>query len=66
MKTLLRFLPHLVLIFSVMMLTFFVIDRINVAMAFLDNDLTKILLAVFSLLAGTLAVIAILKEEKNR
>ena len=66
MKTLLRILPHLVLIFSVMMLTFFVIDRINVAMAFLDNDLTKILLAVFSLLAGTLAVIAILKEEKNR
>lgn len=60
-----RFLPHLVLILSVMMLTFFVIDQINSSMAFLNNDITKYLLALFSLLSGAVSVYNIVKEEKK-
>ncbi len=65
MKKVFTLLAHFVLILSVMMLTFFVIDRINPAMAFLENTLTKYLLALFSLLSATLAVFFIVNEEKK-
>lgn len=69
MKKFLRFLkallPHLTLILSLMMLTFFVIDLFNDAMAFLNNSLTKNLLGVFSLCAGVLSVLAILENENR-
>ncbi len=61
-------LPHLILILSLMMLTFFVIDLVNPAMAFLNNTITKTLLAVFAVLAAVLSVWNILcgigKERK--
>lgn len=60
-----RILPHLVLILALMMLTFFVIDLINSSMAFLNNTITKYLLAAFSLLSLTLSVVSIIKEEKK-
>ncbi len=63
---LLSILSHLVLILSLMMLTFFVIDRINPSMAFLNNTLTKYILAFFSLLSLILAIVFILREEKSR
>lgn len=60
-----RILPHAVLILAVMMLTFFCIDLVNSSMAFLNNTMTKWLLAIFSLLSAILAVCYILKEEKK-
>ncbi|MBE6713515.1 MAG: hypothetical protein E7580_08435 [Ruminococcaceae bacterium] len=60
-----RILPHAVLILSVMMLVFFVIDLINPAMAFLNNSITKYLLAVLSVLSGALAICYVLREEKK-
>lgn len=47
-----------------MMLTFFVIDLFNPAMAFLSNTITKTLLAIFSVLAIILALFSLVKEEK--
>jgi len=68
MKKILRFftklLPHLTLVFSLMMLTFFVIDCINRSMAFLNNGMTKGLLCVFSVLVLISSVISILRNEK--
>ena len=58
-------LPHLTLILSLLMLTFFVIDCFNEAMAFLNNSLTKILLGIFSLLTLILSILSIFREENR-
>lgn len=60
-----RILPHAVLILGVMMLVFFCIDLVNSSMAFLNNSVTKWLLAVFAVLSSVLAVCYVLKEEKK-
>ena len=65
MKKLSTLLAHAVLILAVAMLTFFVIDRINPAMAFLENTLTKYLLGLFALFSAILAVLFILGKEKT-
>lgn len=59
-------LAHLVLVLALMMLTLFVIDRVNEAMAFLNNDLTKWILAAFALASGILAVTVIVRYERGR
>ena len=60
-----RILPHAVLILAVMLLTFFCIDLVNSSMAFLNNSVTKWLLAAFAVLSRILAVCYVLKEEKK-
>ncbi len=58
MKRLLaRFFPHVVIVLSLMTLTFFGIDRFNPIMAFMTSELSK---WVFALLAVTGFVTAIL------
>ena len=46
MKTITKVLPHISIIISVMLIVFFVIDRFNGAMGFLDNDGAKVLISV--------------------
>lgn len=60
-----RLLPHLVIILSVMILTFFVIDRFNEAMAFLNNDITKCLAALLALLSLTLSVLCAVRQYRE-
>lgn len=62
---LLGLLPHITLILSLMLLTFFVIDQFNEAMAFLDNTITKWLLGITSLLTVILSVLAIWRQPKQ-
>ena len=52
-----KILSHLVVILGGMFLTFFCIDRVNTAMAFIDNEISKWLLFCFSLIAMALAII---------
>ncbi|MBR7164853.1 MAG: hypothetical protein IKD18_01105 [Clostridia bacterium] len=61
---LLGLLPHITLILSLMLLTFFVIDQFNEAMAFLDNTITKWLLAITAFLTVILSVLAIFRQSK--
>ena len=42
-----KLIPHLCIIISLMMLTFFVVDIYNPGMNFLGNDIFKTLLVVF-------------------
>lgn len=63
---LIALLSHLVLVLAAMMLTLFILDRFNEAMAFLNNDITKWLLACFALAAGVLAAACIVRYEKER
>ena len=58
-------LPHATLIIALILLTLFVIDRINRAMMFLANDLTKWLLAVFAVLVIVQSVMAIVKAHRK-
>jgi len=60
-----RILPHIVLILSIMFLTFFCIDLVNSSMAFLNNTVTKWMVAVLSLLSAILAVWSVIKTEKK-
>lgn len=45
-----RALPHICLVIALMMLVFYTLDRYNSAMNFIDNDIFKMLLLLFSLL----------------
>lgn len=45
-----RALPHICLVIALMMLVFYIIDRYNSAMNFINNDIFKMLLLIFSLL----------------
>lgn len=60
-----RILPHAVLILAVMLLTFFCIDLVNSSMAFLNNSVTKWLVATLSVLSVILAICYVLREEKK-
>lgn len=55
--------PNVIIVLSLMMLTFFVIDLINEAMAFLNNPITKVLCAVLSVVSLIFAVIFIYDEK---
>ena len=66
LRALLAALPHATLVLSLMMLILFTIDRFNEAMAFLNNDLTKWILAVFCFLTLCLSVLTVLRDEARR
>ena len=51
MKKLIRLLPHATLILSLMVLTFFVIDRFNEYMAFMSSEISKWVIAGLALCA---------------
>ena len=48
---------HVAVILSLMYLVLFFIDRVNTAMEFINNDVTKILLAVLAAVSAANAVI---------
>ena len=58
-------LSHALIILALMYLVLFVIDRINNAMEFINNDLTKTLLAVMSILAVVHAEISLYSGRKK-
>ncbi len=60
------FLPHVCLILSLMMLTFVITDRYNRAMAFINNDITKALLYVLTLLVIIESVLLIRINRKQQ
>ena len=60
-----KILSHLVVILGGMFLTFFCIDRVNTAMAFIDNEISKWLLFFFSLLALALAIITLVTIRRR-
>lgn len=63
MKKLKRLLPHATLILSLMVLTFFVIDRFNEYMAFMSSELSKWVIAGLALCALLTALRLILLDQ---
>jgi hypothetical protein len=60
-----RLLPHITLILSLAVLTFFTIDLFNESMAFLNNSITKITVAALSLLCAVLSVVTVIRNENK-
>ncbi len=60
-----KLLPHLCLILSLMMLTFFVLDIFNPGMNFLGNDIFKILLLVYGVATAVLSAALIVYRHKK-
>lgn len=59
MKFIKRVLPHLTIILSLMLLTFFVIDRVNSAMAFMTSEMSKWLFMAIAVCAIFTSIFAI-------
>lgn len=60
-----KILPHAAIILSAMYFVFFGIDRVNTAMCFIDNEITKVLLVVL----GVISVInscVIIRDDRVR
>lgn len=63
MKKIKRLLPHATLILSLMVLTFFVIDRFNEYMAFMSSEISKWVIAGLALCALLSAIRLILADQ---
>ena len=60
LQYLLNVLPHINIVLAVTMLTFFVVDRYNRAMSFIDNDITKWMICVFCVTVLIEAIVTVI------
>ena len=65
MKIFKKALPHICIVISFMMLTLYVIDRVNGAMNFIDNDIFKSLLLVYCI-AVILTSVFLIADNRRR
>lgn len=45
-----KILPHILIVISVVLIVFLIIDQVNGAMGFIDNQATKIIMMIYSAL----------------
>lgn len=64
MKRLVRILPHVTIVLSLMFITFWVLDIYNPLMNFISSDLSKILLLVFCISSLFTAILAVAMDRK--
>ena len=60
-----KILPHICVVISFMMLTLYVIDRVNSAMNFIDNDIFKTLLLIYCLAVIPTAILMIADNRRG-
>ena len=60
-----RLIPHICIILSLIMLTFFVVDIFNPGMNFVGNDVFKILLLIYGLATIAASAFLIYENRKN-
>lgn len=60
-----KILPHFCIILSVVMLVFLIIDQVNSAMAFINNQGTKVIMIVFSILVLLMSILYVADQRKN-
>lgn len=60
-----KILPHVCIVLSIVMLTFLIIDQMNSAMAFINNQGTKIIMMIFCVLVLALAFWAVREQRKR-
>ncbi len=60
-----KILPHFCIILSVVMLVFLIIDQVNSAMAFINNQGTKVIMIVFSILVLLMSILYVADQRKH-
>ena len=60
-----KLLPHVTIVMSCMYVVFFCIDRVNSAMAFIDNEITKWLLLALCLISIVEAIWLIADDRRR-
>ncbi len=58
--------PHAAIVLSAMYVVFFHIDRVNSAMAFIDNGITKVLLYVLCAISVVNAIVIISDDRRKK
>ena len=66
MKTILTILSHVCTILSLMLLPLLVVDRFNPSMDFVNNDITKLMIAVLCVGAIVLSLLHRIHTRRNR
>lgn len=61
----LSLIPHVNIILSLFLITCFIVDRYNRAMAFINNDFTKITLLILAVLVIMQSVYLIVKHRRE-
>lgn len=60
-----KVLPHAAILLSNMYIVFYLIDRVNSAMCFIDNGITKALLVLLAIISTVNAAFLILDERRK-
>ena len=60
-----KILPHVAIVLSNMYIVFYLIDRVNSAMCFIDNSITKALLVILAVISIVNAAFLI-RDERRR
>lgn len=60
-----KLLPHAAIIISVMYFVFYFIDRVNPAMAFINNGMTKVLICILGVIS-ILESVCLIRENRAR
>lgn len=61
-----KILPHILIILAVVLLVFLIIDQVNAAMAFVNNQGTKIIMMIFCVLVLGASIYAIWEDRRDR
>lgn len=65
MKRIIRSIPHITIILSVMFIIFWILDKYNPMMSFITSDLSNALLLVFCISSMITAIVAVVLERKK-
>lgn len=65
MRTLRNLFPHICLILSGVFITFFILDKFNGEMAFINNDASKLMLLLFCLVSIVVSMMLILQRRRE-
>lgn len=60
-----KILPHVAIVLSNMYIVFYLIDRVNSAMCFIDNSITKVLLVILAVIS-TVNAAFLIRDERRR
>ena len=66
MKIIIKIIPHLTFILSIMMITFLILDKFNPVMQFMDNKITNVLLFILGFLTLIESIYLIVVNTKTK
>ena len=65
MKRLIRILPHITIVLSLMFMTFLALDNFNPQMNFINSKMSKLLLSLFCISSMVTAIITVYLDSKS-